>query len=425
MSDAYVETLGQMVSILQEYKPGLVTMDNVTRLCKTLRLESFTDNIDSNTVRLSAASNIIVIDMDFLKNEKQVKDVKLVLASNFDNFNYFNDGDNGNILFNALKYFPDLQTFCYNLKFLSVLDAHSSVETEASGSSKGGKLDLFKYFTELPEQLRSYFEYTSINAEIRTNVDNRFGIYILMEGRQIAKITIEENTVSTTSQLYDYHFADGKWSCKNLDSVASGVSLTLQMCDSDLYFPQELISGDLVLDAEYQNSFCVVNHQKTIQLHNETTTSLIPVSKFNIGNENIELLAELLRWVCWWQNVLSKVLQNLKCPQPSFEPKRRSSSNSTLMASRRRASTTRRRRSSQKGHRPSLNESSMMKDGGLQQFTLNEVMNQAVIEDEEPAEKIDLILDEDSVTFGSDRCDSTMGLPEWKAFMDKFSQVAI
>ncbi|CEP61527.1 Med1p LALA0_S03e04852g [Lachancea lanzarotensis] len=425
MSDAYVETLGQMVSVLQEYKPGLVTLDNVTRLCKTLRLESFTDNIDSNTVRLSAASNIIVIDMDFLKNEKQVKDVKLVLASNFDNFNYFNDGDNGNILFNALKCFPDLQTFYYNLKFLSVLDAHSSVETEASSSSKSEKLDLFKYFTELPEQLRSYFSDTSFNAEIRTNVDNRFGIYIWSEGKQIAKISIEESIGADTDRLYDYRYSGGTWNCESLDNVASGVMLSLQVCDSDLYFPQELISEDLVLDAEYQNSFSVVNHQKSIHLYNETTTSFIQASKFNISNDKIELLAELLKWVGWWQNVLSKVLQTLKCPQPSIEPKRRTSSNSNLMASRRRASTTRRRRSSQMGHRPSLNESSMMKDGGLQQFTLNEVMSQAVIEDEEPSEKTDLVLNEDSVTLGNERCDNRMGLPEWEAFMLKFSEAVV
>ncbi|SCU89797.1 LAME_0E05556g1_1 [Lachancea meyersii CBS 8951] len=427
MSDAYVETLGHMVSLLQEYKPGLITLDNVTRLCKTLRLESFTDNIDSNTVRLSAASNIIVIDMDFHKSEKQVKDVKMVLASNFDNFNYYNDGDNGNILFNALNCFPDLQTFYYNLKFLSVLDTHSIVETEAASSPKREKVDLFRYFTELPEQLRSYFKDAGINAELRTNVDNKFGIYVFSEDVQIAKISIEECDSSLADRFYDYRYVNHGWSCESLESVTSGVMLTLQICDTNMHFPQELISRDLVLDAEYQSPFNIVNHQKSILLFNEATSSLIPASKFNISNENIDLLGELLKWVTWWQKVLSKVLQALKCPapQPLLETKTRQSSNSAIMASQRRTSITRRRRSSQKGHRPSLNDSSMMKDGGLQQFTLNEVMSQAVIEDDEPGEKTDLILDEDSVTLGNERCDSQMGVDEWNAFMEKFMQLVV
>ncbi|SCV04388.1 LANO_0G09890g1_1 [Lachancea nothofagi CBS 11611] len=426
--DNYVNALGQMITLLQEYKPGLVTLDNVSRLCKTLRLESFTDNIDSDTIRLSTASKIIVIDMDFHKSDKQVKDVKLVLASNFDHFNYFNDGDNGNILFNSLECFPDLRTFYHNLKFLSLLDTYSIIETESGVSSRKERLDLFRYFTELPDQLRSYFKDASVNAEIRINVDNRFGIYIMCEDKLVAKICIDESDDSA-HRFYDYHYKNSEWRNEDPESAVTGVMLTLQVCDSNLFFPREFISRDLLLECDLQKPYSVVNHQKSLQLYNDITSALVPASKFNISNQNIELLGELVRWINWWQHVLSPVLHALKCPAPppSVDLKRRSSSNSTTVSSQRRTSVSRRRRSSQQGHRPSLNESSMMKDGGLQQFTLNEVMSQPVLDekDEEPHEVVDLILNEEYLQLGKqERCEIQMGLQEWQGFMIKFKSMS-
>lgn len=422
MSDAYVDTLTQMITLLQEYRPGLVTLENVTRLCKTLKLESFIDNIDNDTLRLSTASKIIVIDMDFHKSDKQVKDVKLVLASNFDGFNYFNDGDNGNILFNSLSCFSDLQTFYYNVKFLSILDAHSNIEIEPGVTTKRDRFDLFKYFTELPDQLRTYFQDLGVDARVKTNVDNRFGIYLTRNDEPFAKISLEE-CQDREYRFYEYIYKNGEWINESPESVTSGIKLTLQISDQSLYFPLELASHDLLMGSDSQRPFSVVNHQRSIPLHNDLTSTLVPATKFNISNDNIELLVELLRWLYWWQQVLSPVLQTLKCPAPILagEPKRRSSSNSTIMSAQRRSSTTRRRRSSQKGRRPSVNDSSMMKDGGLQEFTLSDIMNQPVLEDDETSEPVEVTLNEEYVELSTgERCDIRMNLSQWQEFMLKF-----
>lgn len=421
MSDAYAETLGQMICLLQEYKPGLVTLENITRLCKTLKLESFTDNIDNETIRLSTASKIIVIDMDFHKSDKQVKDVKLVLASNFDNFNYYNDGDNGNILFNSLSCFPNLQTFYYNLRFLTTLDTHSNIETEPGSAAKREKLDLFKYFTELPEYLRAYFKDISIDLDIKTNVDNRFGVYLTHNDKAVAQVGIEE-CQDHDHRFYEFGYRSSGWINESPDNVTTGVILTLQFYDINMHIPKEAIPHDLLLDWDAQRPYTIVNHCRSTPVSNDFTSTLVPATKFNISNENIELLGELLQWAGWWQQILHPVLQIIKCPAPApgNETKRRSSSNSTTISAQRRSSVTRRRRSSQKGRRPSMNESSMVKDGVVPEFSLSEVMSQPVLEDEDPSEPVDLALNEEYIQLGpGSRCDIHMGVHEWQEFLTK------
>ena len=56
--DSYVDTLGQMVQLLRDYKPGSVTLENLTKLCQTLGLESFVDDINNDLARLSTDSII-------------------------------------------------------------------------------------------------------------------------------------------------------------------------------------------------------------------------------------------------------------------------------------------------------------------------------------------------------------------------------
>ncbi|SMN18132.1 similar to Saccharomyces cerevisiae YPR070W MED1 Subunit of the RNA polymerase II mediator complex [Maudiozyma saulgeensis] len=148
VADKYTDTLNEMITLLKNYKPGTVTLDNITKLCQTLGLESFIDDVDNEVARLSTASKIIVIDIDFIKSEGKVKDVKLVLASNFDNFNYFENKNSvesdlqtqdkeNNILLKSLIDYPNLNEFHENLEFLYLLDSYSQLDVESNNSLHG------------------------------------------------------------------------------------------------------------------------------------------------------------------------------------------------------------------------------------------------------------------------------------------------
>ncbi|SCW01280.1 LAFE_0D09098g1_1 [Lachancea fermentati] len=424
MSDSYVETLGQMIDLFQNYKPGLITLDNVTRLCQTLGLESFIDILDNDISRLSTASKIIVIDIDYQKSKRKVKDVKLVLASNFDNFNYYNDGDKSNILFNSLDVFPDLHAFYHNLKFLTLLDNYSQIEADSDGSNKNGKFDLFKYFTELFSFLSTYLQDRPLKFNVKANVDNQFGIFIYHEQVCVAKVVLEQST-DPEHRLYEYAFQNDEWINENLQNFTSGVALTLEIVP-EVYFPQELVASELLIELDADRPFAIQNHHQRIQLFNDFTSELIPARKFNISNDNLDLLYEILKWVNWWHQVFFPVLSTLKCPQthPSVESKRRSSSTSTSNSTLRRASFARRRRSSAKGRRPSINESKILKDEGMQQFTLNEIMNQPVLdENDEDLQKVyDLVINEDYLYLQEVGSCGFHGDPaQWGVFKSEFS----
>ena len=147
-TDKYTDTLNEMITLFKNYKPGIVTLDNITKLCQTLGLESFIDDVDNEVARLSTASKIIVIDIDFIKSEGKVKDVKLVLASNFDNFNYFENKNplesglqsqdkESNILLKSLIEYPNLNEFHENLEFLYLLDSYSLLDVDSNNSVHG------------------------------------------------------------------------------------------------------------------------------------------------------------------------------------------------------------------------------------------------------------------------------------------------
>ena len=499
--DEYIDTLNEMITLFKNYKPGMVTLDNITKLCQTLGLESFIDDVDEETSRLSTASKIIVIDIDFDKAEGRVKDVKLVLASNFDNFNYFerktvdstqNHDNENNILLKSLVKFPYLNEFHENLEFLYLLDSYSQLDTDAGGSANGSvfhgntttqsetgnssmgnlanassnsplgsngqsdksKLDLFKYFTELGGYLQDYFNDNSIDLTIATNLNSRFGIYILSnepEPTVLAKLTFKKS-LDPQKRLYEYIYSkdNQEWINESAESYTNGVTLVMEVLSESKWFPKTFISSELIFGSDTENNRLVPkpvemnginavegrenlkspskllqlltkidngdssdssaehtatnNHlyyHEKIQLINDFTSPLIKVPFFDLSNDNIDLITEVLKWILWSNVVLEGIVDrmmksvhekkvtfpNTKNNNPlGFNSIDHYRSNSIVGAVPTDSVSTnvRRRRSSNKTKRPSITEATMLKDEGMQQFSLQEVMkSQSVFDDDD------------------------------------------
>ncbi|CCE65735.1 hypothetical protein TPHA_0M01600 [Tetrapisispora phaffii CBS 4417] len=520
--DVYLSKLNEIIELFQNYKPGRINLDNITKLCQTLGLESFIDDIDTNISRLSTASKIIVVDIDFDKSLGKVKDVKLVLASNFDNFNYFTDkslllnsvnGTNNtnlkeeqtenNILLNSLTNYADLNEFYQNLKYIYLLDTYSCIDldsNQAKSKSSGNttvinsgdiisttnyavsatdnvsslqisstgnmkpnsspnananldvnnahtatspvpaqnidkndcKLDLFKYYTELADYVRNYFISNNSDFTVITNLRDIFGIYIIWNDdfkNPIARIYLEKSKESK-NRLFEFVYlpGDDKWSNEDFEKYTIGVSLVMEIMGetenqtgkhNSIWFPKESISDDLILQSSFtdiikenidSNDNNMLNILfKNIQsdnnlsindylifsgkcrLVNDFTTSLINISKFDIGNDHLDLMLEILNWIKWSKMVLTPVFEIISRDNngstddfSSYEKANDSNIDENINLQKLKMKTIRstRRRSSSLAKRPSIVEASILKDEGLQQFNLHEIMSQPVIEDE-------------------------------------------
>lgn len=543
--DSYVETLDEIIQLFQEYKPGSITLDNITKLCQTLYLESFIDDINPELSRLSTASKIIVVDIDFDRIEGKVKDVKLVLASNFDNFNYFNtqttlgnnhdemNEHNNNILLNSLTQYPTLHEFHHNLQYIYLLDTYSQIDSDPSNSNHGtigsttgiaitvnntvltnqesitanatptisvtapsssdsGKLDLFKYFTEIAEYLKQYFINNNVDYKIVANLGNIFGIYILSpeDDTPIAKIYLVKSN-DPQQRLYEFVYSDEIkcWINEHAENYTTGVSLAMEILNNEnqpIWFPQDLIPQELIIQQKglsnknkYNDSSNDKNHinkksnlidlftnnsndviyNGKYQIINDFTTKLINITKFNVSNDNLDLVLEILNWIKWSTVVLQQVFDTVFISSNQqkninvgnigahdghvvvlnerlIKPKRRSSS----------IASTRRRRSSTKNKRPSIVESTMFKDEGLQQFNLHEIMVESAIDDEEcnsisvNDSKMEIDNDSEMISSGMQRllnlvicedhvsldniasCTLYDGSEKWKSFIDIFKK---
>ena len=515
-ADEYTDTLNEMISLFKNYKPGKVTLDNITKLCQTLGLESFIDDVDNEIGRLSTASKIIVIDIDFMKTDGTVKDVKLVLASNFDNFNYFenkdihkidiNNNKENNILLKSLIDCSNLKTFHENLKFLYLLDTYSQLDTDSGNSTHGSnglhsnrsdsntmnvnsgnlgsnnspmtsgpgvtntsgksgadnqieknKLDLFRYFTELSQYMQDYLNDVSLNWTIATNLDNKFGIYIISDNDSETPLVLAKVTFQIAKdpqhRLYEYIYSKDtkEWINESAESYTTGVTLVMEIISGSMWFPKTFISDDVIFDNSSQlqnfvpksntdaqsnsiqtpsellklltnvddsnhktNSNGLYYHDK-IQFINDFTSPLINLPYFNITNDNIDLIHEILTWTIWSKNVLESTVELMIQDENStddtdtklegeinndtdnnnrtvgFNSINQYRKNSIAVGKSMIPTSTaaRRRRSSNKGKRPSITESMMFKDEGLQQYNLNEVMSEQPVITEASEENVE------------------------------------
>lgn len=470
VADSYVESLGQMVQLLREYKPGSVTLENITKLCQTLGLESFVDDINNDLARLSTASKIIVIDIDFDRQINKVKDVKLVLASNFDYFNYYIDnydvtkGESNNILLNSLVLYDDLKQFDKNLQFLYLLDTYSQVDIDnatsttvtasmtnsaigmshnssmgynsidgtmnnvessnptPSNANKNGKLDLFKYFTELKQYTIKYFKENNIDLDVMANLNNKIGLYVTKPKSNsvdedkgcpeiIARITLEK-AKNVQHRLFEYVYSDTtkNWINESPDNNICGVSLILEIFNTDMYFPESFITTEMIFEhspehsreknkfvSQLLNNLTINSKDGKEELHllNDFTTNLINVRKIDISNDNLDILGDILKWMEWYNVVLTPLLTmiNKNVKDTKYKDDKKDIHHHHNSHHRRRLMSLsmgtvgiqnppfRHRRSSSKNKKPSLTESTMLKDEGMQQYNLHEIIAQPVTEE--------------------------------------------
>ncbi|QLQ78864.1 hypothetical protein HG537_0B02120 [Torulaspora globosa] len=437
-SDSYGERLDEIIRLFQDYKSGSVKLDNITKLCQTLGLESFIEDVESQVSRLSAASKIIVIDIDFAKDKGKVTDVKLVLASNFDNFNYYVDNGNGNILLNSLVQYDDLHEFHHNLKYLHLLDSFSNIDIDASNGSTsgngtgvdaggqgayGGKMDLFKYHTELAQFIRYYFEANSSPFKVCTNLNNRFGIYILdHDGEFLAKIYLAR-AKDPRQRLYEFTYKKDSqdWINESAENYTCGVSLVMEiLCDElSTWFPQDFIPDDLLqvnsgtagdeqrtsakfdLNELIQSSKNNAAFNTNFELVNDFNGKLINLRSFDISNDNLNLILEILNWLQWSQKVLQPVLNRLFGPSEIANETKQQDGQAIIGSARPRrssASSGHKRRRFSGNRRPSITESTMLRDEGFQQFTLNEILtNSKPVTSQQSAESISDVASQDKM----------------------------
>ncbi|AMD18769.1 HBL133Wp [Eremothecium sinecaudum] len=427
MSDTYFDALNLMINRFLEYKPGSITLENITRLCQAMGLESFVDQVNSNISRLSIASKIIVIDIDYETTDGRVTDVKLVLASNFDRFDYFNGEEN--ILYRSLTNYSELHEFHYNLRFLTLLDAYSNIEIESNIS----QFDLFEYYSVLPRYVQQYLNDNGVKLKVRTNLNDRFGIYLVdEEGTAVAKL-IFGPTLDPAQRYYEYKYSSKtkEWFNESPESYASGVTLLVELLGKEkTYFARDCIpleqlqtSHENDMDPESPEPFAFKANNRRIHLSNDFTIDLYPVSSLQLFNDNVSLLFDILKWYNWWHKVLHPISEIL------LEGENEMQGGSSLPQVQPPSSASHCRRPSVKGHRrPSVNDPSVLKDENLAQFTLNDILNSSTIEEDDEMvddEAVDLFVNEDYVYLGmSDRCsyydDSE---EEWVNFITKLKQL--
>lgn len=391
MSDTFVETLNEMIQMLLNYKPGNRTLSNVIKLCQTLGLESFVDQVDTNKSRLSIASNIVVIDIDYENEMETILDVKLVLASNFDKFNYFNE-QGENILLTSLSNVQDLKAFHHNLNFLVFLDSFSNIDIESGHTS----LDLFKYYSDLPKMLQDYLQDQHLPFQVKVNENSTFGIVIYdANGENAIGTVCLERAPNSDSPFYEYIY-DPKlkeWVNESSDASTQGINLVLKFADV-IGFPETWITQELRVDNSTPLKTFAIPQQpqlkNSVKLQNELTSELLLMDTFRISNEDISLLPDFLKWYLWHKLVLEEMLKAITL-DPSSSGNALNAGNSGTMQAKPR------RRSSIMGNRkPSMSESMMLRDSGISQFTLKEIMDQPAVSDTEGDDMMDIDNDDNN-----------------------------
>lgn len=217
-SDHFNHTLNKTIAFLLDYKPDYVQLiSNITNLCKLLNLDFFQDTIqdeDENDIenvttssknqRLSIAGKILVLDIDYKVSENdaynEIMNVMLVLASNFDQFNYRNERDE-NIFLNNLTREVKLAKFNNNLKILKAMDDFSDVE------SIHGE-DCFQYYQKTVNSLAEFFiETLKINKElIVVNKNDEFNITFTLNEEDILQIvptTVNQSKRKVTKLIFE------------------------------------------------------------------------------------------------------------------------------------------------------------------------------------------------------------------------------
>ena len=215
------ETLENAISFLLDYKPDYVqAVTNISNLCKLLYLDFFQDTIQDEGLskgegstnlqfqRLSIAGKILVLDIDYNTNlqtkKEQITNVMLVLASNFDQFNYKNQL-NENIFLNNLTKETTLKKFYQNVKVMKSMDDCTDID-DAS-------MDCFQHYNSIVKSLHSYFINTlSINSDnINVNKGDELNLMFGIGDVDVLRISPVFEIATENNPLSMLEYDGDKW----------------------------------------------------------------------------------------------------------------------------------------------------------------------------------------------------------------------
>lgn len=236
--------------------------------------------------------------------------------------------------------------------------SEKSLDSSNTSLNNQGKLDLFKYFTELSHYIRQYFQDNSLNFKVTTNLNDKFGIYISTQDENnqevpLVKIYLDENKSDSQYRFYEYIYSQEtkSWINESAENFSNGISLVMEITANTnkndftefIWFPEDFIPSELIIDKTSNlpnlpsspstppiiDLFSNNNYNSKIHLMNDFTTKLINITKFDISNDNLDLISEILRWIQWSRIVLQKVFKLVSTPNsnsnsPRFERTSRS-----------------------------------------------------------------------------------------------------
>lgn len=295
MSDKFHQSLGSIINILKS-SPISITIENIQRLSNIYKFETFIESINDDLKRLSIAGKILVIDIDYVTDRIveqgintmtffTIKDIKLILANNYNKFNYFSN--NENLLIHSLTQFDNLNKFNKILEKLTIFDQFSD-----------DKLNLFEYYMNL---YNSLLNKEIFNQKIELNYNCEFNILI---DDFIILSFINDDKLSLDLQVNDIGL--------NLEFLTKDIiipknyliefnSLFIESKDRDIHELIQFKSND-------NNSEIFMNNEKNLTLNilKFFTKELILVSSIFLNKLSIELIIKILNF-----NKLLKLLNEL------------------------------------------------------------------------------------------------------------------
>lgn len=294
-SAKFDETLEKAISLLLDYKPDYVhPVTNISNLCKLLYLDFFQDTIQDSTTeddnslcqRLSIAGKILVLDIDYKTDVEtkhdRITNVMLVLASNFDQFNYKNHVDE-NIFLNNLTKEQTLSKFYRNVKIMKNMDDCTDMDK--------GSTDFFQYYNNTMKDLFTYLA-TKLNISadhIRINKNDELNMVLVIDNSDVLRIMPEFKTATAESAtILEYN--NGIW--EERDITASKFMCFKVLFPTDIQFNERMSS--LLGPDNFQNN-------KSLNFYDLKVDGLTVDAE--LMNKHFDML---WKWVYWYTMILEK-----------------------------------------------------------------------------------------------------------------------
>lgn len=294
------ETLEKTVSFLLDYKPDYVEpVTNISNLCKLLYLDFFQDTIQEDDVekeggatnlkyqRLSIAGKILVLDIDYSTNletkKEQISNVMLVLASNFDQFNYKNS-KNENIFLNNLTKEHTLSKFYKNLKTMKSMDDCTDIDDTAT--------DCFQYYNSTMKSFYNHF-ISKLNIStnhISINKHDELNMVFSINGVNVLTISPVFDNSNTESSIKLLEYNNETWDERET-AVKKFLTFKVQF-PTDIQFNERMSS--LLGPDNFQNN-------KSLNFYD------LKVDGLKVSAELMNKhFGTLWKWVYWYTLILEK-----------------------------------------------------------------------------------------------------------------------